>query len=204
MKKFLLLMVVIIGLTISSNAQTKFGVKAALNISNFSGDDFDDLDSRTAAAFGVFAQISINDKLTFQPELLYSMQGAESSYSESGYESEDKIKVDYLQIPLLMKYYVIEGLSINAGPQIGFLLSAKDDWEYNYDEGSEEGEEDIKDYFKSMDFGLAFGLGYELQSGLGFDFRYNLGLSNIVEEDEMGMDAEGKNSVIQFAVIFAF
>jgi hypothetical protein len=204
MKKFLLLMVVIIGLTISSNAQTKFGVKAALNISNFSGDDFDDLDSRTAAAFGVFAQIGINDKLTFQPELLYSMQGAESSYSEYGYESEDKIKVDYLQIPLLMKYYVIEGLSINAGPQIGFLLSAKDDWEYNYDEGSEEGEEDIKDYFKSMDFGLAFGLGYELQSGLGFDFRYNLGLSNIVEEDEMGMDAEGKNSVIQFAVSFAF
>ncbi len=204
MKKFLFLMVVLMGITISSNAQTKFGVKAALNISNFSGDDFDDLDSRTAPAFGVFAQIGINDKLTFQPELLYSMQGAKSSYSESGYESEDKIKVDYLQIPLLMKYYVIEGLSINAGPQIGFLLSAKDDWEYNYGGESEEGEEDIKDYFKSMDLALALGLGYELESGLGFDFRYNLGLSNVVEEDEMGMDAEGTSSVIQFAVSFTF
>ncbi|RZJ55928.1 MAG: PorT family protein, partial [Flavobacterium sp.] len=33
--------------------------------------------------------------------------------------------LSYLNVPIMAKYYVIEKLSLEAGPQIGFLLSAK-------------------------------------------------------------------------------
>jgi hypothetical protein len=196
MKKLFVIAALIAMVSSTSFAQVKFGVKAALNIASISGDDFDDADSRTGTAFGAFAQVGINDKLAFQPELLYSMQGAK--FSDSGIDGT--LKLDYLQVPLLIKYYVTEGLSINAGPQLGFLLSAN--YELEYDGESEE--EDLKDYMNGIDFGLDFGAGYQLENGLGFDLRYNLGLSNILNEDDWGDDAEGKNSVFQIAVSYAF
>ena len=73
------------------------------------------------------------------------------------------IKLSYLNIPLMAKYYVAEGFSLEAGPQIGFLLSAKDDyndWRY--------GEDDIKEDVKGTDFGVNLGVGYKMESGLNF------------------------------------
>ncbi len=64
----------------------------------------------------------ISEKFAFQPELLYSAQG-------SDYDDEDfsgSVKADYLNVPLMAKYYVGEGFSLEAGPQVGLLLSAKD------------------------------------------------------------------------------
>lgn len=98
------------------------------------------------------------------------------------------------------KYYVTEGLSLQAGPQIGFLLSAKGKTEASAMGLSIEEEEDVKDEFKGLDFGLNFGAGYELENGLGFDVRYNLGLSNISDYD----DANGGNGVFQITVGYAF
>jgi hypothetical protein len=97
----------------------------------------------------------------------------------------------------MAKYYVTEGLSIEAGPQIGFLLSATDEYE---DE-----EDDIDEFLKSTDFGLNLGLGYKLDSGLFFNARYNLGLSDNLDADEFETDgAEYKNSVIQISVGYFF
>ncbi len=52
-----------------------------------------------------------------------------------------------------------------------------------------------------IDFGLNFGLGYKLDSGLNFSARYNLGLSNIDDSDS---NVETKNSVFQFSVGYFF
>jgi hypothetical protein len=41
------------------------------------------------------------------------------------------------------------------------------------------GSKDIKDYYKSSDVSLSFGLGYDFGFGLGLDARYNLGVKDI-------------------------
>ena len=156
----------------------------------------DSFDSRTAFHVGFVAEIVISETFSFQPELLYSAQGAD--WSEDGFEGTTQ--VDYLNVPLMAKFYVGEGFSLEAGPQIGFLLSAKD---------VEDGEDDfdLKDYVKGIDFGLNLGVGYKLEGGLNFGARYNLGLSDINDSDEGDFD-EGdfsiKNSVIQAYVGFFF
>ena len=215
MKKLLLTAAVaVFGLTSINAQEITFGAKAGVNFSTIGGDETGDYESKTGFHIGAVAEIMISDKFSFQPELMYSSQGAKSSYSgtftllgDTIYETEElKYKLDYINIPLMAKYYVAEGFSIEAGPQIGFLVSAKDEFEFTETEngvtqsGSEE--EDIEDT-SSIDFGVNFGLGYKLESGLNFGARYNLGLSNI--NDGKGSDVfKQQNNVFQLSVGYMF
>ena len=110
----------------------------------------------------------------------------------------------------MAKFYVAEGFSLEAGPQIGFLLSSKLDYEGVGPGYSESSTEDLKDFTKGIDFGLNFGLGYKMESGLNFGARYNLGLSNFWDlpsdiDPEFGIsDFKNKNSVIQLSVGYFF
>ncbi|MBG7631750.1 MAG: PorT family protein, partial [Bacteroidetes bacterium] len=169
MKKIMLTALVAVITMVSTNAQN-FGAKAGVNFASITGDETEDLDGRTSFFIGAVVEFEISDKFSFQPELLYSGQGAKSSYSsESGDVSEESVvKLDYLNIPLMAKYYVSEGFSIEAGPQVGFLLSAKNEYEYTFDGDTESETEDIKEEVSSIDFGLNFGVGYKLDSGLNF------------------------------------
>lgn len=194
MKKVLLVFAVL-AITASSFAQTKFGVKAGVNFANVNGDDVE-MDSKTGLVFGAFAKFELSEKFAFQPELLYSAQGAKATTSWEGIDYDVTDKINYLNIPLMAKFYATEGFSIQAGPQIGFLLSAKEKEEAM---GLSD-EYDIKDNMKGVDFGLNFGVGYELPMGLGFDLRYNLGLTNIADSDETDI----KNRAIQLTASWAF
>ena len=192
MKKLILFAALAIFVIANSNAQVNFGAKAGVNFSYITGDDVDSFSGRTAFHVGFVAEIMISEQFAFQPELLYSAQG-------SDYDDEDfsgSVQADYLNIPLMAKFYVGEGFSVEAGPQVALLLSAKDDYG--------DGEEDIKDFLKSTDFGVNLGLGYKMESGLNFGARYNLGLSNVNDSDDLDAGAEYKNSVIQVSVGYFF
>ena len=196
MKKLLLIAVLALFSFNALNAQSpiRFGAKAGVNFSDITGEMVDSFNGRTAFHLGFMAEGLKCDKFALQAELLYSAQG--SDYEEEGFGS-GTVKVDYLNIPVMGKFYVAEGFSLQAGPQIGFLLSAKDDFEGE--------EEDIKDFLKGTDFGVNLGIGYELESGLNFTARYNLGLSDNLDVD--GFESEGaeyKNSVIQISVGWFF
>jgi len=192
MKKLFLLSIIAVFAIGSVNAQeVKFGAKAGLNLASISGDDTDDLDSRTAFHLGVVAEIVISDVFSVQPELLYSAQGATESFE--GIDLD--INLDYISLPIMAKYYVSEGFSLEAGPQVGFLMSAK--------AKAEGEEEDLKDFVNGIDFGLNLGLGYKMESGLNFAARYNLGLSNINDEEDSD-DFKWNNNVIQLSVGYMF
>ena len=190
MKK-LLLIITVFAFAFNANAQEgiNFGVKAGVNFATITGDDVDDVKSRTSFHFGVFTEISISDKFSVQPELLYSSQGAKSD------NSGDELKLDYLNLPIMAKFYVAEGFSLEAGPQVGFLMSAK----FDVDGGSE----DIKDETSDIDFGLNFGLGFQMETGLSFGARYKLGLSNILDF-EGSDDFKNQNGVFQISVGYMF
>lgn len=179
MKKVLLVAVLaVLGLTNVNAQEIKLGIKGGLNFASISGDNTENIDLLTGLNFGFLAEVPISEKFSFQPELIYSGQG----YSFD----DDTIALNYLNIPLIGKYYLTRGLSLEAGPQIGFLLSAKND------------KEDVKDSFNTVDFGLNFGLGYKLDNGLNFSLRYNLGLSDINNID--GFSNKNRNGVFQLSV----
>lgn len=183
MKKIVLVTVIAVFGLVKVNAQEiKFGAKAGINLASISGDNTENIDAVTSFNFGLVAEIPISEKFSFQPELMYSGQG----YSFN----DNTIALSYLNIPLMGKYYLTKGLSLEAGPQVGFLLSAKNE------------SIDVKDSFKTLDFGLNFGVGYKLENGLNFGARYNLGLSDINNID--GFNSKNKNGVFQVSVGYFF
>ena len=177
MKKVFLIGLVALGFVFNTNAQEiKFGAKAGVNFASLTGDDADGLDSRTSFHIGAAAQISISDKFAIQPELLYSAQGASVS--------DIDLKLDYIKLPFMAKFFFSEGLSLEVGPQIGFVIN------------DEIVGEDVD--AESFDFGLNAGLGYNLNNGLFLQGRYNLGLSDTFD------GADIKNGVFQLSVGYWF
>ena len=182
---------------LASNAQSiQFGVKAGVNFASLEGEDLGDVKMRTSFHAGGAAEFMIADKFSLQPELMYSSQGAKASDQAGAINISSIVRFNYLNLPVMAKFYPIEGLSVQVGPQIGLLLSAKAE----IDVDGIVSEEDFKDDLKDTDFGVNFGLGYKLSSGLFFDARYNLGLTNI-DGDE---NTEIKNNVIQISLGFLF
>ena len=210
MKRIFLTVSAIFAMSFMNAQEIKFGAKAGLNISTFNGDVANyDVKSKAGFHVGGFVEVKLTDKFSVQPELLYSMQGAKLEYSVSDEFSSasDKqdIKLGYLNIPIMAKYYVIPGLSIEAGPQVGFLLSAKSKYATTYfvgEELSESGEEDIKDDSKSVEFGFNFGAGYEFTENIFVQARYNLGLTSFSENAVNEFDP--KNGVFQISLGYKF
>lgn len=215
-KLFLTATLAVLGFTTMNAQEVKFGAKAGLNIASLKSDtnEFKDLDSKTSYHVGVMAELKISDKFAVQPELLFSSQGAKKDQSSElvGVKTTTEATWDfnYLNLPVMAKYYVTDGLSLEAGPQIGFLMSAEAKQKTTISGGSinteNEVKEDLKDTTKSVDFGLNFGAGYKLGSGLSIGARYNLGLSNMVDSgnEDVDNDVKIKNGVIQVSVGYFF
>jgi hypothetical protein len=184
MKKGLLLFVCVLALTTLSQAQVRFGVKAGINLANVSGDDVDGNSMKIGFNAGAVAKISVSEAFSIQPEIVYSDQGAKL-------EDDVKLNLSYINIPILAQYNT-GGFIIETGPQFGFRMGAK----LKGDGGSL----DLKEQTKGFDLGWGIGVGYLTQSGFGVNARYNLGLSNIADDD----DGDLKNSVIQIGVFYLF
>lgn len=201
MKNLKLLLGVALLVPMLSLAQAEFGFKGGVNFANFTGDNTALISSRTSVHFGFMAEIGLSERFAFQPELMFSGQGAKIEDQFLGLDFIDSTtKMSYLNIPLMFKFYASEGFNFQFGPQVGFLLSAKTDVDAS-EIGAGTAEEDVKDLFESVDFGLNVGLGYKLESGLNFDARYNFGLTKINAVDGTGTN---KNGVFQLSVGYFF
>lgn len=198
MKKIILSAAVLLAISFSAKAQDiKYGVKAGLNLATLTGDVPSDVTTRTSFHAGAVVEFKIAKNFSIQPELLYSEQGAEYKTVEEGMLVNAKFKFSYINLPVLAKYYIIEGLSIEAGPQIGFRTSAKVEAEIP---GIGSGEIDFKDSTEAIDFALVGGVAYDLPVGVFFQARYNAGLSKINNDG----DGSIKNGVFQFSVGYKF
>ncbi|MES1197890.1 MAG: outer membrane beta-barrel protein [Chitinophagaceae bacterium] len=193
MKKSLFL--IIFGfILLSANAQKKpgtywttiGGLKAGYNNSNIRFGDNSPVASTSdawnyGAAAGLWVSLPLGDKASFQPELLYSGLGGNATFpgALSSYTSFNKydLKSGYLSVPLLLKLHYKKLFAIYAGPQFGFLISAKADVTRN----AVINNEDFKDSMNTTDVALAGGIQLFPKNKVHLDFRYIYGVTNFWE-----------------------
>jgi len=153
------------------------------------------LDSRTSFHIGVLVEVPITDKLSVQPEVLYSSQG--SKFSGVFTSGGDNLKLDYVNVPILGKYHIIAGLSAELGPVIGILVNA--------DDGLADVVEEDKERFKSVDIGVGVGASYRLPMGLFGSLRYQKGVSNINEDIlNSSVQYKNQNNIFQVSAGYTF
>jgi len=218
-KLFLMTAIAVFGFTSMHAQEVSFGAKAGMNIATIGGDfgNYDDywegdasdnVKSRVGFHIGALAEIMINEKFAVQPEILFSSQGFKTEYSFGSERVESNVNLSYINVPIMAKFFPIENLAIEAGPQVGFLVSAKEDYEYtdsDFPEYDESGDEDVKDSVNGIDFALGAGASYKLDMGVFFSARYVLGLS-AVDDDAYYDDYSfsRKNRVFQLSVGYMF
>ncbi len=191
----------------SESKNIKFGLKGGLNLGNITNED----EAKVRASFhiGAVGEFFINEKFSIQPEFIYSRQGAKMSFTEemSGDDGElnyeETLKLDYINIPVMAKYYIKNGLNVQAGPQIGINIGAEIESEYSYMGTTVKETESIKSEVSSVDLGFNLGIGYELPIGVFFDARYNFGLLSLNKDSFEGMGTN-RNSVFQLSVGYRF
>lgn len=219
-KKPAILFLLVYSLALTGRAQVQIGIKGGLNISEMltSGNPTTLVEGNaqnmryfpfTTFHGGVFFSIPLSKKWVFQPELVYSSQGA-TDKPEKNYlvTATEDYRFGYLNLPLLIKYKLPVGFFVETGPQAGFLLRAKINETMVADANTTQ--YNIKDQLKSIDLSWALGAGYCSPFNVGFDIRYNLGLSNINQATAEGLanapipNGTIKNSVVQIGVFYIF
>ncbi|WP_417861475.1 porin family protein [Winogradskyella sediminis] len=194
MKKLVLFFAVaLLSFSAAQSQEFRLGAKLGLNVASLGGDSYGigSLGARTSFHIGGLAEIPLMGKLALQPELLYSSEGSDWSFGSGG----NNIKLDYIRVPVLGKYYIIEGLSAEAGPVFGVLVSANTD------------DFDVKDEYKTFDAALGIGASYRLDMGVFFSLRYNKGLLNVNEdykEDGVTYSYKNQSNVFQVSAGYTF
>jgi hypothetical protein len=188
MKKVKVLLIALV-ISVSGISQSiDLGVKAGVN---FSSINLDNVASSSITGFqaGVFAGIKFSDKLGVQADVLYSKQGAELTVSNV----LQQIDLSYVNVPIVLKYYVFQGLNIQVGPQFGFVIN-----------------DNIKEILagqvdaKSADVSGVVGLGYDLPLGLRVDARYNFGFSDVLDGIVPGETNKGDSSNKVFSIAVGY
>lgn len=189
--KRVFIFVALAGLCFGVKAQDiAFGPKVGWNVTNIS--NAGDSKNKIGVHLGVFAEWRVNDILGIQPELVYSRQG--TRWKKDGVKA--KFRVNNLNIPILARLYVLDGLSVDLGPQLGFALNGKT--------VMKEGGSTLKQkekHVNAVEFGWALGLSYNWNDFV-ISTRYNIGLSNVVDKDVAG--GNNKNHVFQLSLGYRF
>ena len=188
MKKILLFLGLLVGVTTAANAQEiRFGIKAGASLANVSGDNTSSAKNVAGFVGGLAANFGFSDLISLQPELLYSMKGYKL---ESG-NAKSTTRLNYLDVPVLLKVNA-DGPFFEAGPQVGFLLSRKTTFDVS---GTSIADNTSTDGWRKVDFGYVVGLGYQLESGPSLGIRYNGGLLDVRDPSISGN--KQRNSVFQ-------
>lgn len=193
-----------------------FSLKAGLNYSMIS--NYDEGKNRLGANFGLINNIRLNDKLYFTPEFLpLSSKGVtDVPVLTTGNEDLDDLlqdvestdrKLNYLDLPLLLRYNLTDRISISAGPQFSFLIGGTDVYYANpLEDIVLTAELDIHEYIRTFDMGGVIDLSYVVAKpvngkGVNIFLRYNIGFMDI--RKEVSGDAV-RNSTIQIGASFPF
>jgi hypothetical protein len=166
----------------AAQAQTtgvQFGVKSGLSMAVLDGTLNKGADYKPGLHLGGFLRWRPSTHFALQPELVYAQQGCKTE-SFNGVPFKGKIKLNYLNLPILAKVYLGKVFYLQAGPQFGMLLSAHDVGQKSYSSngGYTEADVDVKKNYKG-DVSLCAGLGIDLPMGLGIATRFNYGLTDI-------------------------
>lgn len=190
MKKIIASAILIIALSGIANAQRlSIGGKAGANLTKITGKAFKE-EYNLGYQLGLFAEIDLSKKWGIQPEVLWNQlntnpaSGTDAVFN-NWQNNTTSIKLNYITIPVLLRYNIGPLITLNLGPQFGILQNKNTNLWNN-----------SKEAFKNGDLALVGGAQINLKT-LRLYGRYNIGLNNI---NDVGNEDKWKSQQLQFGI----
>jgi hypothetical protein len=118
--------------------------------------------------------------LSFQPELLYTTQGASYETALADYKNE----LGYIVIPAMLQIHLSKSITLDMGPQVGFLLNEKNNFDVQKS--------------NTFDASANAGLGLKITNSIFAQARYCVGLTKLQPNSDI------KNNVVQLSLGILF
>ena len=180
MKKVIKNWFVVLFLVQMSYAQSvQFGIKAGANYANVTGSKIN-TNAIVNYHAGIVAKIGLTKGLSFQPELLYSTQGASYETALADYKNE----LGYIVIPAMLQIHLSKSITLDMGPQVGFLLNEKNNFDVQKS--------------NTFDASANAGLGLKITNSIFAQARYCVGLTKLQPNSDI------KNNVVQLSLGILF
>lgn len=188
MKKIYLFLVFYLAFYGISFSQFKVGFKGGLNLSTISK-PFNNSSIKRAVFFnlGIMTRQEISKKLYFSPQLLFSEKGYSVKIIPSG---TMRVHLNYISAPFYLGYKFSKAISIQAGPEVSYLLSGKDN------------SKNATDFYNKLEVSISGGLNFKLTKLFHIELLYDHGLTNIMRPYGIDSQPKGMNSVIQINVAY--
>lgn len=132
------------------------GIKAGGNLTSFTGNKTD-YNYLVAYNAGGFVRFTLLNRVSFQPEVLYSTQGAKIPVSKQ------EVNLSYVSVPLVFQLHFLKKFNLEAGPQLSYLVND------NFNTKN----------INRFDGSVVAGLSFEITDHLFIQGRYLLGLTKI-------------------------
>ena len=198
MKKTILILSAVL-MSMSAMAQVEFGMKAGFDMTNFWGENVQH-GMKPSYQAGLFMEYHFNDKVAIAPEVTFASQGGKFKVAQDvfgidvtslGLKDVDvTYNTNYINVPVMLKFYATPSFSIDLGPQVGFNVYSK--------VSAKDHTKDLKDATKTVDFGVGLGATYHLTENVFVQGRYTMGLTKVFDA------GEEKNGNIQIALGYKF
>jgi len=184
----------------SASAQVQFGAKVGFDMTNFWGSNVDH-GMKAGYQAGLVMEYKFNPNFAIAPEVVFASQGGKSKAFALDITNNDinltttdiKYTANYINVPVMLKYYVTPEFSIDFGPQVGFNVFNKVSHK-NLSKSI-----DIKDSTKPVDFGLGLGGTFNLTENAFVQARYTMGLTKVFKDEDVIGENNAKNGNVQIA-----
>ena len=192
MKKVFVLIAAAI-VCMSASAQVQFGGKVGFDMTNFWGSDVEN-GMKHRYQVCLLMEYKMSPKFAIAPEVVFASQGGKYKALDLNFFNLDIEKTvtfntNYINIPVMLKYYVTPSFSVDLGPQLSVNVYSK----YSI-EGVDDAI-DVKDNTKTVDFGVGLGGTYNLTNNAFVQARYTMGMTKVFDGDHN----KEKNGNIQVA-----
>ncbi|MCB9202718.1 MAG: PorT family protein [Flavobacteriales bacterium] len=229
MNKSVFIVAVFFAFSIAVKSQS-IGVRAGImlpELSNFLGSDFKKT-TNISPKVGAFVNVKLSEKISIQPEVVYELydfnvEGTDNvEYNSNTYPTNFKtsFKIDYIAIPVLIRYQILKAVNLELGPKFNFLLSKKGEGEVDNNLGSATIEsQDLDDLIQKfnvfgvdkisgdtskMDVGIVGGVNVDLPKSFGVNARYYVGFIDLFDVNSTNENLKARNVSLSLTLSYTF
>jgi opacity protein-like surface antigen len=160
-----------------------FGLRGGASFFNFGGDNSSDNDynNRIGYHVGLYNSFFLGSSIAIEPGVFYSVKGTQNDDLVNS-----RAILNYVDIPVLLRLYLTEGLNVFGGPQVSFLAGSSFEGDLFGSTVSFDTES-----VNNTDLGLLLGVGYNLPKGLNLQAAYNYGVSPVFKNSNVDVYNRG-------------